>query len=281
MSKKIIIKNRNHGCLWLIGVALIACAAVYALAVAAVAAFGVLVWFAIRGAWRALAEHRPDSGVVRSGMRLSPTTRKVLAGIASFLIVFALVATMSAISPKKKSAGGGGAQQPAQEVKEKGGHAAPSKASGAVSTTGASCQAMLDGFLNRFNAASASPFVQDATFDPSDADSPYRPRRYNSPVYRGGKGAHGTCGDFSVTVIATSEWLEVGGTRQVPDYQSVADIMRSAIVCEYPDADRSAVDNELSDFVGKETHTLSLSDSRLLGSYADGDEFFLRLTHIE
>ena len=65
------------------------------------------------------------------------------------------------------------------------------------------------------------------------------------------------------------------------DYQSVADMIKTIITCEYPDADQAELDQKLNDFVNSERHSFNYFDSNLSASYADGGEFFLRLTNLD
>lgn len=81
-------------------------------------------------------------------------------------------------------------------------------------------------------------------------------------------------------MIACSLGLEISGTRTGTDYQSVADMIKTIYVCEYPDADRTELDQKLTEFVGGDIHSFNYFDSNLSDSYADGDEFFLRLAQV-
>lgn len=274
MARKVIVREQRRGCIWLCGVILIVCLAIYALAFALLIGLGVLIWFLMRGVWRSLVANCPDSKIVRFGMKMTPSTRKILAGIVSATAVIAIAGAVSAIAPQTDaSAPSGEEQSVADKNKEE-------KGSSAAETKEISYQGQIDDFVNNFNSVSPSPFVQDTTFDPSDADSPYRPHRYNSPVYASSKGSHGTSGDFSLTVIACSLGLEISGTRTGTDYQSVADMIKTIYACEYPDADRTELDQKLTEFVGGDIHSFNYFDSNLSDSYADGDEFFLRLAQV-
>lgn len=72
MAKKIIVKEQKHGCIWLCGVLLVVCLAVYALAFALIIALGVAVWFLMRGIWRSMVANKPDSKFVQFGMEMTP-----------------------------------------------------------------------------------------------------------------------------------------------------------------------------------------------------------------
>lgn len=274
MARKVMVREQRRGCIWLCGVILIVCLAVYALAFALLIGLGVLIWFLMRAVWRSLVANCSDSKIVRFGMKMTPSTRKILAGIVSAAAVIAIAGAVSAIAPQTDASEPSGDEQSVADAnKEEKGHSA-------AETKEISYQGQIDDFVNNFNSVSTSPFVQDATFDPSDADSPYRPHRYNSPVYASSKGSHGTSGDFSLTVIACSLGLEISGTRTGTDYQSVADMIKTIYVCEYPDADRTELDQKLTEFVGGDIHSFNYFDSNLSDSYADGDEFFLRLAQV-
>lgn len=274
MARKVIIREQKRGCIWLCGVFLIVCLAIYALAFALLVGFGVLIWFLIRGVWRSLAANSPDSKIVRFGMKMTPSTRKIFAGIVSAIAVIAIAGTVSAVAPQKDTSAPSGKEQVVADKNE------DEKESSAAETKEESYQRQIDSFVNSFNSVSSSPYVQDATFDPSDADSPYRPHRYNSPVYANSKGSHGTSGDFTLTVIACSLGLEISGTRAGTDYQSVADMIETIYACEYPDADRTELEQKLGEFVNGDIHSFNYFDSNLSDSYADGDEFFLRLAQV-
>ena len=222
----------------------------------------------------ALVANCPDSKIVRFGMKMTPSTRKILAGIVSAAAVIAIAGAVSAIAPQTDASAPSGEEQSVADKKKE------EKGSSAAEMKEISYQGQIDDFVNNFNSVSPSPFVQDATFDPSDADSPYRPHRYNSPVYASSKGSHGTSGDFSLTVIVCSLGLEISGTRTGTDYQSVADMIKTIFACEYPDADRTELDQKLTEFVGGDIHSFNYFDSNLSDSYADGDEFFLRFAQV-
>lgn len=276
MAKKIIIREQKRGCIWLCGVLVVACFAIYALAFAFIVALGVALWFLMRGIWRSMVANRLDSKIVQFGMKMTPQTRKILAGIASAIIVILIMGIVSAATPQKETKASSDEGQAVAIKTEK-------KDDFAFSDTRSeSNQKRIDSFVNNFNSVSANPYVQDTTFDPSDSDAPYHPRRYNSPVYAGSKGSHGTSGDFALTLIACSrDTLEISGTRTGVDFQSVADIIKTIIACEYPDADQAELNQKLNDFINGEDHSFNYLDSNLSASYADGDEFFLRLTNLD
>lgn len=54
-------------------------------------AAGVGLWFLIRWVWRTWATDHPFGAVVELGMSMSPTTRKVVAGIICAVVAFALM----------------------------------------------------------------------------------------------------------------------------------------------------------------------------------------------
>lgn len=274
MARKVIVREQRRGCIWLCGVILIVCLAIYALAFALLIGLGVLIWFLMRGVWRSLVANCPDSKIVRFGMKMTPSTRKILAGIVSAAVVIALAGAVSAIASQTDASAPSGEEHSVVDKKKE------EKGSSAAEMKEISYQGQIDDFVNNFNSVSPSPFVQDATFDPSDADSPYRPHRYNSPVYASSKGSHGTSGDFSLTVIACSLGLEISGTRTGTDYQSVADMIKTIYACEYPDADRTELDQKLTEFICGDIHSFNYFDSNLSDSYADGDEFFLRFAQV-
>ena len=276
MAKKIIVREQKRGCIWLCGVLVVACFAIYALAFAFIVALGVVLWFLMRGIWRSMVANGLDSKIVQFGMKMTPQTRKILAGIASTIIVILIMGIVSAATPQKEMKASSDDGQAVAIKTEK-------KDDSAFSDTRSeSNQKRIDSFVNNFNSVSANPYFQDTTFDPSDSDAPYHPRRYNSPVYADSKGSHGTSGDFALTLIACSrDALEISGTRTGMDYQSVADMIKTIIACEYPDADQAEFDQKLNDFVNSESHSFNYFDSNLSASYADGDEFFLRLTNLD
>lgn len=102
MAKKVIVKEQKHGCIWLCGVLLVVCLAVYALAFALIIALGVAVWFLMRGIWRSMVANKPDSKFVQFGMKMTPQTRKILAGIASAIVVIIISGIISAAMPQKE-----------------------------------------------------------------------------------------------------------------------------------------------------------------------------------
>ena len=104
MAHKIIIKNQNHGCIWLCGVLLVVCLAIYAIAIAVFAALCAALWFLVRGVWRSLVENNPDSKIVKAGMKMNPATRKILAGIVSVVAVSLIAGALSAAMPEQKEA---------------------------------------------------------------------------------------------------------------------------------------------------------------------------------
>lgn len=218
MAKKVIVKEQKHGCIWLCGVLLVVCLAVYALAFALIIALGVAVWFLMRGIWRSMVANKPDSKFVQFGMKMTPQTRKILAGIASAIVVIIISGIISAAMPQKEEKSPSGGEQAVATKTEKKDDESSSEARHEAN------QKRIDTFVNNFNAASTNPYVQDATFDPSDGDAPYHPRRYNSPVYAESKGSHGTSGDFELTLIAcTGGELEISGRLTTDsNYQTVA-----------------------------------------------------------
>lgn len=60
---------------------------IYAVAAALYIAACVGLWFLIRSIWRSEVASKPESSMVQRGMRMTPTVRKVLAGVASVAIV--------------------------------------------------------------------------------------------------------------------------------------------------------------------------------------------------
>lgn len=278
MAKKIIVKEQKHGCIWLCGVLLVVCLAVYALAFALIIALGVAVWFLMRGIWRSMVANKPDSKFVQFGMKMTPQTRKILAGIASAIVVIIISGIISAAMPQKEEKSPSGGEQAVATKTEKKDDESSSEARHEAN------QKRIDTFVNNFNAASTNPYVQDATFDPSDGDAPYHPRRYNSPVYAESKGSHGTSGDFELTLIAcTGGELEISGRLTTDsNYQTVADMIKTIMYCEYPDADHTELDQKLNDFVNSDYHNFNyFNSSNLDSSYATGGEFFLRLDNLD
>lgn len=119
MAKKVIVKEQKHGCIWLCGVLLVVCLAVYALAFALIIALGVAVWFLMRGIWRSMVANKPDSKFVQFGMKMTPQTRKILAGIASAIVVIIISGIISAAMPQKEEKSPSGGEQAVATKTEK------------------------------------------------------------------------------------------------------------------------------------------------------------------
>lgn len=266
------------------------CLAIYAFAFALIVVVGVGAWFLMRAWWRSLAVNKPDSRIVAFGSKMTSMGRKVLAGVISAVVVLALCAGVSSCSSANKTKDTGTEttatatkSEDKADDEEKSDDSAKATGSKTVNTmtqsSSKSTKERVEDFISAFNAASGSTFVQDTTFDPSDGDAPYRPHRYTSPVYKGGSGAHGTCGDFSVTVIGSQIGTEVKAVIGDYDYQAVADFARAAILAMKPDVDQSALDAALDKFVNEDLHTLDFGsiDNDLLQGSATDREFFLRV----
>lgn len=278
MAKKIIVKEQKRGCIWLCGVMLVVCLVIYALAFALIIAMGVAIWFLMRGIWRSMVANKPDSKFVQFGMNMTPQTRKILAGIASAIVVIIISGIISAAMPQEEGKLPSGSEQAVATKTEKKDEESSSE------TVPEENQERIDAFVNNFNAASANPYVQDTTFDPSDGDAPYHPHRYNSPAYAGSKGSHGMSGDFELTLIAcTGGELEISGSlTNDSNFQTVADMIKTIMYCEYPDADHTELDQKLDDFVNSDYHNFNyFNSSNLDSSYANGGEFFLRLDNLD
>lgn len=116
MAKKIIVQNQNQnrGCMWLLGVILIVCVAIAVLVYALCIAAGVGLWFLLRYVWRRLVVESPDNALVKTGQKLPPVGRKVLAGVACAFVTLLLMGAVGSAgqttTPTQQTAG-----QPQQE----------------------------------------------------------------------------------------------------------------------------------------------------------------------
>jgi hypothetical protein len=123
MAKKVIVEHRNqgcmHGCLVLLGWVLVVGIAIMVLAYVGAIAAGVGLWFLIRYIWRQYVKERPDSELVKRGMRLAPITRKVLAGVLCALVSLSLCGIVSGMGSQSKSSSTAQTQQQTTTAKKK------------------------------------------------------------------------------------------------------------------------------------------------------------------
>lgn len=278
MARKIIVEHRNRGCVsgcLSFCVAIVVAAILIAvLSYVGCVAAGVGLWFLIRYIWRSLVRERPDSGVVRWGLKRAPIARKIMAGALCALVSVILIAAVSSgyasSSNRQDSQNANQTSQEQAESSENSNGDAGNNTSGSASDEAEKAKATLfssnekiNDLLNAYNEVNASNQFQ------SDDFTAYKDRKNQAITY--------DSNGFEVVVTDELSGVSVyvqgyqSGKTAPDDVKAECALWLRAMYPEATDGDIDAVWNEMATDT---THSIDADNPAFDGLEMDANYSF-------